>query len=291
MSKDPHSTSLPLAPSDYVRSTIGGPGAVLKNGYYETDPTNQVENFSIIRRPAFKLALNVGLGPIRAFYTEIGRFSDALFVVSGARLYRVARTSATGFDATQIEGYIEPDQTPKMSSNSAALFITDGHILYLTDGTSELTPVATPDDVAISFLAYVGGYVICVVRDSQRFYWIDPGDSTINALNFAEAEGLPDFISNIQILGDQIYFMGRNTTEVWYLSGDITAPFQRVQGRLFKLGAIGNAATTVYNSDQIAFVGSDGIVRLGPSMTRISNFAIEEKCRKAIDLDAIANIG
>ena len=62
-------------------------------------------------------------------------------------------------------------------------------------GVPTFRQVAVPDDVGIISVGYIAGFVICVVAQGYdangRFYWIEPGFTTIDALNFATAERAP----------------------------------------------------------------------------------------------------
>lgn len=282
--------NIPLGTSDYQRPAARNPDILLENVYFENDPTNQVDGSSLIRRPGLQPLLEVGDGPIRKIYYRKDLFNNDFFCASGTELYRVARTGATTFTTTLVDDILEDTGNISMVASGDNLFITDETTFYYTDGVNPFVEVVTPDGVGISHLAYIGGYIICVVKDSQRFYWILPGDVTINALNFAEAEGAPDGIVNVLVLGDQIYFFGKDTLEIWYLSGDQTAPFQRIQGKLLEAGAVPYTGCIIPGEDILAFVGRDGTLRQAPSLQKLSNTGIEERLRRAIRLDILANL-
>lgn len=155
-------------------------------------------------------------------------------------------------------------------------------------GSPTFTQVQTPDDVGMVSVGFVAGYVICVcaadANVNGRFYWINPGDTFIDALNFATAERSPDPVYSVRVVGDQFWLLGSNSTEVWYPTGDATgiAPFQRVQGKLFDRGVW--QGTDVQIKDSVLLIDSDGIVYQisGAGPVRISDSSIEERTRKAI---------
>jgi hypothetical protein len=70
-----------------------------------------------------------------------------------------------------------------------------------------------------------------------RFYWIEPGEVSVDPLNFATAERAPDELFCCITLGDRTWFFGAATLETWYATGDGDAPFMRVQGLAFDHGA------------------------------------------------------
>jgi hypothetical protein len=140
-------------------------------------------------------------------------------------------------------------------------------------------------------LATVSGYVLVSVGNSQKFYWINPGETIINPLNFAEKESNPDNILDMLTVGDQVLICGDGSAENWYASGNFDAPFVPVEGRVYARGVI--EGTPVVVNDGVALVGNDGVVYLiggyafGQSyggevslgVKRISDNAIEERIR------------
>jgi hypothetical protein len=89
-------------------------------------------------------------------------------------------------------------------------------------------------------------------------------------------------VYGVEVLGDQFWLPGESTTEVWYFTGDITAPVRRLQGVVFDRGSWQNTATAIH--EQMMVVDSDGGVFIisGGSPQRVSTPDIEEQIRKAI---------
>lgn len=156
-------------------------------------------------------------------------------------------------------------------------------------GSSGLTQVLTPDDVPIISVGYIASFVICVVgsnNDSQKnglFYWIEPFQTTIDPLNFATAEQAPDPLWGVIVVGDQAWFPGSNSTEVWYPTGDELIPFLRIQSRVPMQGTWEGTALRI--KENLVLVGRDAVVYLfqgGAGVpTRVSNHGIEERIRQA----------
>lgn len=125
-------------------------------------------------------------------------------------------------------------------------------------GTHVLSGVPMPDGVGPRALAEVSGYVLVSVADSQKFFWIVPGEVTIDALNFAEKESNPDNILDMNRVGDQVLISGNGSAENWYASGDPGAPFLPIEGRVYQRGVIEGTAVVV--NDGVILVGNDGKV-------------------------------
>lgn len=149
-----------------------------------------------------------------------------------------------------------------------------------------LYEVPVPDDVGIISVGYIAGYIICVVVQGEgmngRFYWVEPGETDIDPLNFATAERSPDPAYSVRVIGDQFWLFGANSTEVWYPTGDINAPFRRVQGQLFDRGVWDGTDAQI--KGQVILVDNDGSVYLvaGGNPQKISDNSIEERIRKAM---------
>lgn len=152
-------------------------------------------------------------------------------------------------------------------------------------GSPSYFPVDTPDDVGIISLGYIASYVVAVPAQGQkingRFFWINPGETSIDPLDFATAERAPDGLNGVVIFGDQFWLPGIDTTEVWYFTGDPDAPVSRVQGVVFDRGTWEGTAIQV--KDSMIIVDSEGAVfQISGSQNRISRPDIEERIRAAI---------
>lgn len=152
-------------------------------------------------------------------------------------------------------------------------------------GAASVTQVPVPDEAGVISVGYISSFVIVVIAQGYgvngRFYWINPGETTIDALDFATAERSPDPLHSVRVVGDQFWLLGSNSTEVWYPSGLAETPFLRIQGRLFDRGIW--AGTDVQVKDSVLVVDNDGVVyNIGSSPQRISDNSVEERIRKAM---------
>lgn len=152
-------------------------------------------------------------------------------------------------------------------------------------GSPGIISVPMPGDFAPVSVGFINSYVIIVVGADQgvngRFYWIEPGETTVDPLNFATAERSPDPSYQVVIYGDQFWIPGQNTTEAYFLTGNIDAPVARVQGVLFDRGTIPGTAIQVKGSMIIAD-NDGGVFQVQGGLKRISTPQIEERIRKAI---------
>lgn len=158
-------------------------------------------------------------------------------------------------------------------------------------GGPVLFQVPTPDDVGIASVGYIASHVVAVPTQGQgingRFFWIDPGETVIDPLDFATAERAPDPISEVVVFGDNFWLPGDNTTEVWRFTGNEDSPVLRMQGVIFDRGAWPGTAVQVHESmiivDQIG-----GVFQISGAggLRRISRPDIEERIREFIQYQA-----
>jgi hypothetical protein len=156
-------------------------------------------------------------------------------------------------------------------------------------GDPSVTQVATPDDVGIISLGYISSYVVAVPAQGQgingQFFWIQPGETTIDPLNFATAERAPDPIFAVIVFGDQFWLPGSNTTETWYFTGNLDSPVLRLKGVTFDRGTWEGTAVQVKES--MVIVDSDGgVFQISGGLKKISRPDIDERIRKAIAFQA-----
>jgi hypothetical protein len=158
-------------------------------------------------------------------------------------------------------------------------------------GLQALQGCTMPGGVTPQSLTQVSSYVLVSVAASQEFFWVNPGEITIDPLNFASKESSPDPIEVMRAVGDQVLIMGAKSTENWYATGNIAAPFAPIEGRVYARGVV--QGTPVVVDDGIVLVGDDGrVYSIGYQpgdatdtawgVNRISNNGIEERVRYQI---------
>lgn len=263
---------------------IGGIYYKFTNGSVDTGtPAGSIANPWLVALGAslinaldnLRVAINGDGIPGDQYSTDLEPHPTVISVTSNANELRVrARTNGNGGNSittTVVLG--EPDVEWEEAT------LTGG-------GTPGMWPVEVPDNLGVVSVAFIAGYVILVVTQGQglngRFYWINPGENTINALNFATAERSPDPIISVRAVGDQFWLLGTNSTEVWYPTGNADAPFLRTQGKVFDRGIW--EGTDVQIEDVMVVIDPDGVVYsiAGGGPQRISNNSVEERIRNAI---------
>lgn len=158
-------------------------------------------------------------------------------------------------------------------------------------GIAPLSQVTMPDDVGAISVAHINSYVIVVPVQAEdlvtvgRFYWIQPGEITVDPADWATAERAPDKLHQVIVFGDMFWLLGQKTTEPWVTTGDPAAPMQRFTGILFDRGSWEGTAIQV--KDTLIVVDEDGgVFQIGGGMTRISRPDIEERIRRSIQVQS-----
>jgi hypothetical protein len=125
-------TNIPLARGDWRRDVAQEAQLPLLNRYFEEDPVPNDGEAALLARPALRKWLEVGSGPIRGMFSAKGMFGDALFVVSGDTLYKVAPSEVVTAIGSGIAGG-DTDYIP-MCITDQYLFLADGtNLWYYTD--------------------------------------------------------------------------------------------------------------------------------------------------------------
>jgi len=276
--------SVPFALGANKRSAF--PGFPQLNLYAEKSPTSPDKPYALVGRPGLEDYATVGDGPIRALHRKSGLFDDGAIILSDETVYKLATNgSATAFSGTvpgqfrvSIASGLDPDQL------AVVRIANDLRLYKVTDagGTvAENFPSASESDGASS-IAYIRGFWIAIKTGTQQAYYLVPGDTDWTALSFASAEYQPDKLIAVMILGDQIWFLGAATTEVWALTGQASPAIQPYGGLNFDIGCRARDTAVVVGSSLI-WVGNDCSVYLsaGGVPKPISDNGLAEQIRKS----------
>ena len=278
----------PILGSSYVARSVNAADARMVNLFPEIVPEAGKEPAFLNRAPGLRLLVTVGTGPIRGVRT-VGNY---LYVVSGNSLYRIDDS----YNVTLL-GAVNDIATPvSMADNGTQVVIAcDGPMYVYNTLTSVFAQVTDPDFPGALTISFLDGYFVFIEPDSQRVWVTALNDPlSVDPLEFASAEADPDnLVSSIADHG-QIWLFGTNSVEVWYNSGNIDFPLQRIDGAFNEIGCA--ATFSVAKMDNSLFwLGSDrrgkGIVYRanGYSGIRVSTHAVEWQIQQYSDItDAVA---
>jgi len=271
---------VPLGISAYRRTDSFQPEIELVNMYLEEDKSGaSPDKWMRLQRPGMVDYATLP-GPVRGMYRQDGVFAGMTFGVANGRLLSVTE------GATVDLGAVTPGPVAAFSPGVGILSVVTAPDAYLYDGTT-VEPLLLPNGYTAIDVDQINGYQI-IATPSGRFYWLEPGQTEIDALDFATAESAPDGLIAVRRLVDELWFFGVSSIEVWQSTGDPDAPFQRAAGRQFERGCL--FRDTVRRFDNaLVWVGEDNIVyRTSNGPIDIGSPWISERIRmRAGDISAL----
>lgn len=266
--------AIPLGVSNYIRMHGKSAPILMQNLYTEKDPSNLVDGLVRLQRPALDLFTTLDNGPIGGVFQQAGTFNGDYIVVTGGAVYRLTQNGV----ATLL-GSIGTAARCIIAGSADRVIIATGGVPYSTDGVT-MTAIVMPSGENVTSVEFLNNYFILTVAETQRYFYIAPGETNPDALSFAPAEHAPDDISVCKRLGDELWFFGDASTEVHIPTGVSDLPFKRISGRLYDTGTA-NRYTLAATDNSLFWVGTDWkVYRAAASPQRISDHGIEEALRR-----------
>lgn len=265
-----------LATTDFGSIVENVPRLKLSNMYIITNPTS-LSGQSYVSRPSLSFLSSFSGKAIRGLFSQESTGQTAIYVVAGNNLYTFnSNGAAVLIGATPGTGFCS-----FASTVFGIAIVSDGN-LYLYDGTT-LTGVSIPDSQRVSSVTSLDNYFIVSIEETNKFYWIRPGETTIDPLNFESAERNPADIVAVKTIGDEMWSLGRATVEIFTDSGDTNAPFTRIAGRVYQIGCADRNSVVLTNKNTLPcliWVTPNREVVLAQGVpAKVSNESIEELLR------------
>lgn len=270
---------IPLGPgSDPARAKVMG----------EPMQVNAFAEASDQGKAPFALFTDPGLTEYVSFGSELhtrGLFSLAgkLYVVADEHLYSVNTAGTTTLIGTILGTASVIVAINKKTTHPQACIIADSNRYILeNDVLSEMADADLP--AGVHSVAYLDGYGIFGLYDGTFYISSLNSFDSIDALDFAEAEGDPDGGVRVFVSGRDFYYFGEKSTEVWQNTGNTDFPFERLPGGFFPVGC--KSKYTPCNFDNsVVWVDDAGRVVRAESYTakRISNHGVERDIQRTID--------
>lgn len=241
---------------------------------------NRYSSDSLARmsRPVLTTVATLPTQPVRGFWRQEGTLDNFWFVVSGETLYKIDPDNLTFVAVGALPG---TDVCVFAGTVDRIIIVRNG-IAYSTDGSS-ITPIVMPDDRLVGSVATIDGSFLLGVLGSQRFYWIKPGETDPDALSFASAERTPDSVTSINVISDEIWFLGASGVEVWQTTGDSDLPYQRIAGRVYSEGCESPTTACIASVEGLPLLlwvtEKKAVIMAQGSPTRISTKSVEAQLR------------
>ncbi len=175
-----------------------------------------------------------------------GARGNGLFTTATGRMFYAAgdslfETNVTG-TLTLIGALLTNDGPLSMSENGTILFIVDGAHYYTMNLSTNVFAVCLDGfliEGTATHIGYLDGRFIVNVVNTNTFKWspLDWDGLTAWDSNAVQsAESTPGYIAGLAVAGRDIWILKYDSTEVLYSTGDLAAPFQRVQGTSSNIG-------------------------------------------------------
>lgn len=243
---------------------------------------------SLVSTPGLLLKATLSVGPTRALYYSS---DNVLYAVS----YNIVYKLDSSFTPTQIATMTTYEGPVSFADNGITLCFVDGIKGYgSTLGSSVATVFTDPDFKPADKVVFQDGYFIFNEKGTGRFFISGLNSIAFDALDIATAEANPDDI--ISIISDHrdLWLFGTQSAEVFYNSGNVDFPFERISGAFVEHGCAAAFSVAKMNNS-VFWLGrddkGDGIVYMakGYQPQRISTHAIEYAIRGYSNIeDAIA---
>lgn len=205
----------------------------------------------------------------------IEKLQDNYWLVVGSTCYKWVESTTTLTTLGTINTSTGP--VTISTNNAGQIAFCDGVDLWVWDDPT--FSQVTESGWSPKGIESLGGYGI--IHDSTtkgRFYTTALNDfTTVDSLDFANAEADPDDTVRIIVLLGEAWMFGKTTTEVYRLSG-LSFPLAKVTGSEIQRGCAAQFGVAI-NDNSVFWLGDDLIVyrNNGYAAQRISTHTIERK--------------
>lgn len=229
---------------------------------------------ALIGTPGLKLWQTIGTGPIRGVLKFNAQYA---IIVSGVEVYRVDSLG----NSTLIGSISIGNPMVSMASNGIEIMLVAGPSGYVINPTAAtIEPIANVAFTGADTVGYLDGFMLFNQPGTGRFQSTGPYTSSIDALDFATAEGSPDLLVSLIVDHREAWLFGESSTEVYYNAGGADFPFERITGAFIETGCAAKFSPAKIDNT-VFWLGSDdrgvGMIyrAVGYQPQRISTHAIE----------------
>lgn len=266
-----------------------GPGADPARAKVVGEPTiiNAFAEASEQGKAPFAIYTDPGLTEYLSFGSELG--TRGLFALDGRRyvladehLYAVDSVGGTTLIGTVLGTASIIVATNKKTNYPQAAIVADSNVYTLENGV--LVNFADADlPTGVHSCAYLDGYTIFGLRDGT-FYITGINNHSVDALDFAEAEGDPDGGVRVFVSGRDLFYFGERSTEVWQNTGNADFPFERLPGGFMPVGCKSKYTPCNFDNSVMWVDDAGRVVRAENYIAkRMSTHGVERDIQRTID--------
>jgi hypothetical protein len=270
---------VPLLSASYSAESLIASAQRCINLYPEANPPDASAPTTFYGTPGLSLWTTIsGAGGLRLLFRSS---NNILFAVRGNTLSRYS--AGSWVDVTTLS--TSTGRVVAADNGNTAVFV-DGTTTAPTIDLSTFAVGAMSGDgwYGADFVYYIDGFFVFNKPRTQTFYKTAALAVTLDPLDFASAESIPDQLVSMMVDHGEIWLFGEFTTEVFDNSGASDFPFQRIGSAIMSVGcAAKHSPAAIDNS--IVWLGRDqngeGMVwrAQGYNPVRISSHALEVAIR------------
>lgn len=200
------------------------------NMYPEAGSPTSKSVVMLIGTPGKRLWTTLVGGGIRGLL----RFSSSLsLAVCGPNVYKLDTSGVS-----TLIGSIDSRTYPvSMASNGIQVMIVTGPNGYVVDPIGgSVTQIVDPDFVGADTVQFEDGYFVFNKTGTGQFQITSLYGTDIDGLDFATAEGAPDLLLSLLVDHREVWLFGETSTEVFFNSGNVDFPFERINGAFIEQG-------------------------------------------------------
>ena len=247
----------------------------LSNMLFEADPTNVDDQTSLISRHGLNLLGDAGAGFIAGMIRREDA-NDSVVGVSGEFFFAVTDSGVSVAGTGGISG----TGRVRMATDGSNTFIVRNGMLYNKPLSGSVVAVAMPDGRKAYDVVYMGARY-WIASEAGRVYFTQPGEVTVDPLDYFTAETSPDPLKGIAVESDQLVLLGSSSIEWWYQVPDPDLPATRTVGRRSTAG-LASVFSMATADVGLFWVGNDGIVyRSGSLPVPIGDATVTEAIARA----------
>lgn len=290
-----------LTSGDYQAKSVIANCQRCVNLYPEANPANTKPSSPVTHytRPGKRLiGAPLVPGAARGLYTAS---NGDLYCVIGGVLYYI--DPAWNFSPL---GQIDADRTNpvSMADNGVAA----GNTMVLVDGstkgyevvmtTKAMTQIVDPTGLftGADVVAYLQTFFMFnTIPNTQNWIISKPDSVTFDPLDIAGKATYPDSIASIGVRQREVWLVGTQTTEPWFLSGAADFPFEAIPSTFVSYGCVAKYSV-VYADVSLFWISKNwqgkGIIvkSEGYAAQKVSTFALENELQKYATIeDAVAS--
>lgn len=213
--------------------------------------------------------------------------NGSAYISAGTGIYKVDSVGGTYSAIGSFPGSAPTFMASNRKATPQIALVSDG-LRYIIESDT-VTDIADSDLPAANSVEQLNGYFVWSIEDGRMFASAIDEGTTIDALDFAEAESQSDKLQLVFTRGRELMAIGTNSIEFWTDTAGTNFPFSRTDGATIRnLGCLCRHSVRSLN-DVPFFVATDGTVRRlnGYQPERVSTHAVERAIDTITNKDAI----